>query len=58
MDTFEDCTITKSKDISFSRASKQLSRFVAPDALELNQEVLYQLTRLAAQLKDAHNNPN
>jgi len=60
MDTFEDCTITKTKEISSSRASKQLTRFLEPAAVSeaLNQEVSYQLTRLAQQLKDPHNNPN
>ncbi len=60
MDAFEDCTITKSKDISSSRASKQLSRFIESEAVAeaLNQEVSYQLTRLAQQLKDPLNNPN
>lgn len=60
MDAFEDCAITKSKDISSSRASKQLSRFSADSAVSesLNQEVAYQLSRLAQQLKESHNNPN
>jgi hypothetical protein len=60
MDAFEDCTITKTKDLSSSRTSKQLSRFLEGSAVSesLNQEVAYQLTRLAQQLKESHNNPN